>query len=264
MAEKRYFWLKLKEAYFDNPKIKMLRKIAGGDTYTIIYLKMQLLSIRNEGILKYDGIDSTFADEIALKTDEDVENVRVVLTYLEKQNLIEFNEAQDEMLLCEANDSIGSECESAERVRLFRKNKKSLHCNEGVTTPLISNISYLISNIFEYWNSKNIIKHRELTEDISKAIEKALKLYKEEEIKTYIDRYATVISDKDYFFDYKWCLKDFLSRKEGISSFTDEGSKWVSYCENLNSRKPNSKNATHDISEGGKWCVSDDDIAYPF
>ena len=29
MAEKKYYWLKLKEAYFDNPKIKMLRKIAG-------------------------------------------------------------------------------------------------------------------------------------------------------------------------------------------------------------------------------------------
>lgn len=234
MAEKRYFWLKLKEAYFDNPKIKMLRKIAGGDTYTIIYLKMQLLSIRNEGILKYEGIDSTFADEIALKTDEDVENVRVVLAYLEKQSLIEFNEAQDEMLLCEANDSIGSECESAERVRLFRKNKKLLQCNEEVTTPLISNISYLISNIFNYWNDKNIIKHRELTEDISKAIEKALKTYKEEEIKTYIDRYAKVIGDKDYFWHYKWSLKDFLTRKDGISSFTDEGSKWASYCESKN------------------------------
>ena len=43
MSNKKYYWLKLKEAYFDNPKIKMLRKIAGGDTFTIIYLKMQLL-----------------------------------------------------------------------------------------------------------------------------------------------------------------------------------------------------------------------------
>jgi uncharacterized protein YdaU (DUF1376 family) len=83
--------------------------------------------------------------------------------------------------------------------------------------------------IFEYWNNKNIIKHRELTEDISKAIEKALKSYSEEDIKTYIDRYATVIGDKDYFFNYKWSLKDFLSRKDGISAFTDEGSKWVNY-----------------------------------
>lgn len=85
--------------------------------------------------------------------------------------------------------------------------------------------------IFEYWNNSNIIRHRELSEDIQKAIEKALKIYEFEEIKVYIDRYSQVISDKNYFWHYKWSLKDFLTRKDGISSFTDEGSKWVNYCE---------------------------------
>lgn len=105
-------------------------------------------------------------------------------------------------------------------------NRVSTGCGQDTIT-----ITNTISNIFEYWNNKNIIKHRELTEDISKAIEKALKSYKEEEIKTYIDRYAKVIGDKDYFWHYKWSLKDFLTRKDGISSFTDEGSKWVNYNE---------------------------------
>ena len=146
MAEKKYYWLKLKEAYFDNPKIKMLRKIAGGDTFTIIYLKMQLLSIRDEGILKYEGIDTDFANEIALKIDEDVENVKVVLSYLEKQSLIDFNESQNEMILYEASQSIGSECESAERVRAFRERQKMLQCNESETASLISNISISKSN----------------------------------------------------------------------------------------------------------------------
>ena len=85
------------------------------------------------------------------------------------------------------------------------------------------------TNIFSYWNDKHIIMHREVTKDIESAIEKALKVYSEEEIKLYIDRYATVINDKTYFWHYKWSLKDFLTRKEGISSFTNEGSKWVSY-----------------------------------
>lgn len=146
MAEKKYYWLKLKETYFDNPKIKMLRKIAGGDTFTIIYLKMQLLSIRDEGILKYEGIDTDFANEIALKIDEDVENVKVVLSYLEKQSLIDFNENQNEMILYEASQSIGSECESAERVRAFRERQKMLQCNDSETAGLISNISISKSN----------------------------------------------------------------------------------------------------------------------
>ncbi len=41
---KRYFWLKLHKDFFQRKEIKRLRKIAGGDTYTIIYLKMLLRS----------------------------------------------------------------------------------------------------------------------------------------------------------------------------------------------------------------------------
>lgn len=101
---------------------------------------------------------------------------------------------------------------------------------ETSTHNLLSNsISNSNSNIFNYWNSKNIIVHRELTNNINKSINKALKTYTEEEIKEYIDRYDKVLKDKSWFFDYKWSLEDFLNRKDGISSFTDEGSKWLSY-----------------------------------
>lgn len=51
MAEnKRYYWLKLMDDFFDSKRIKKLRKMAGGDTYTIIYLKMQLLSLKKVAI----------------------------------------------------------------------------------------------------------------------------------------------------------------------------------------------------------------------
>ena len=40
---KRYYWLKLPDGFFRQKAIKKLRKIAGGDTYTIIYLKMLLV-----------------------------------------------------------------------------------------------------------------------------------------------------------------------------------------------------------------------------
>ena len=122
MAEKRYYWLKLKENYFDSPKIKKLRKIAGGDTYTIIYLKLQLLSIKNNGIIEYEKIEPTFQEELALKLDEDVENVGVTLSYLQAQGIVDVNENND-FFLIEASNNIGSESESAERVRLFRERK---------------------------------------------------------------------------------------------------------------------------------------------
>ena len=85
---KRFYWLKLMKDFFSQPKIKKLRKIAGGDTYTIIYLKLQLLSIDNNATIEYQGIEPTFEEEMALTIDEDVDNVSVTLTYLISQNLI--------------------------------------------------------------------------------------------------------------------------------------------------------------------------------
>ena len=95
-----------------------------------------------------------------------------------------------------------------------------------------------LNSIFLYWNSKDIIVHRSLTDSIAKAIGKALKLYSEEQIRTYIDRYDTILKDKAYFFNYKWTLSDFLTRKDGISSFTDEGSKWINYLSKTKGYRP--------------------------
>ena len=79
MIAKKYYWLKLKDDFFRQKEIKKLRKIAGGDTYTIIYLKMQLLSIKNEGLLYYEGTEDNLAEQIALEIDEDIDNVEVTL-----------------------------------------------------------------------------------------------------------------------------------------------------------------------------------------
>ena len=135
---KKYYWLKLKEDFFRDKKVKKLRKIAGGDTYTIIYLKMQLLSLKNAGTLVYEGIEDNFAEEIALEIDEDVENVKVTLMFLMKSGLLEESE-QDHYVMTETIKCIGSESASAERVRKHREIKKAqeqkvLQCNAPVTT----------------------------------------------------------------------------------------------------------------------------------
>lgn len=129
---RRYYWLKLKDDYLESPKIKKLRKIAGGDTYTIIYLKMQLLSVKTQGAIEYEGIEPSFVEELALKLNEDIDNVKITLSYLESQGLIEASE-ESTYLLPEALKSIGSETESASRMRALRTKKASL-CDSSVTS----------------------------------------------------------------------------------------------------------------------------------
>lgn len=132
MAEaKRYYWLKLKDDFFSSKRIKKLRKLAGGDTYTIIYLKMQLLSVKTNGVLTYTGLENSFAEELALDIDEDIENVQITLTYLASCGLIETSD-NIEYLLPFVVENTGSETASAQRVRDFRS-KQALHCNTPVT-----------------------------------------------------------------------------------------------------------------------------------
>lgn len=128
---KKYFWLKLKDDFFNQKEIKMLRKIAGGDTHTIIYLKMLLLSLSNDGRIYYDGITNNMIEEISLEIDEEVENVAITFNYLRSKGLLVFN-TDDEIELSNIHQMIGSESASASRVRKHR-NQKALQSNNEVT-----------------------------------------------------------------------------------------------------------------------------------
>jgi len=130
--EKRYYWLKFYDTFFSEKEIKKLRKIAGGDTYTIIYLKLQLLSLKNNGTLLFENIEDTFAEELALDIDEEAENIKFTLMFLRKYGLIEeVNSA--EFILPKTVESIGSEGQCAARVRKHRNKNKTLLGNTPVT-----------------------------------------------------------------------------------------------------------------------------------
>lgn len=128
---KRYYWLKLPEGFFRQKPIKKLRKIAGGDTYTIIYLKMLLIAMKNDGKLYFEGVEDDFYEELALDLDEDSENVKVTVLFLIRQGLMELVD-ETEYRLTECDKMVGSESASAERVRKHRE-QKALQCNTNVT-----------------------------------------------------------------------------------------------------------------------------------
>lgn len=127
---KKYYWLKLKTGFFENKAMKKLRRIAGGDTFTIIYLKMQLLSLKDEGVLYFEGIEDSFAEELALTIDEDTDNVNMTLAFLEKCGLLKVK-SEVEYLLTEVPYLIGSETDKAEFMR--KKRAKDKIISNGVT-----------------------------------------------------------------------------------------------------------------------------------
>lgn len=108
MQNKTYWWIKLQENFFNSKEMKKLRRIAGGAVYTIIYLKLQLLGMKSGGKIFFDGVEETFAEEIALTIDEDAENVAATLLFLEKTGLAS-RVGENEIFLPEVEQNTGRE-----------------------------------------------------------------------------------------------------------------------------------------------------------
>lgn len=132
LKNKRYFWIQLAQDFFKSKEMKLLRKIAGGDTHTIIYLKMMLISLEDGGHIYYDGLADNLAEEIALVIDENVEDIKITLIFLESKGLLTRKNDRD-YFLEQVPEMVGSETATARRVRKFRENKQVLHCNTDET-----------------------------------------------------------------------------------------------------------------------------------
>lgn len=125
IKNKKYFWLKLKDDFFQNKEIKLIRKYPSGSDILIVFFKMQLLSLKNMGLIEIDGILPTVEEELSLLIDEDLNLVKISLPILAKLNIISIiNEKDIQMLYHEDMTGIHSETASTIRSRKCRESKK--------------------------------------------------------------------------------------------------------------------------------------------
>ena len=119
MLKQRFFFIKLPKNWFKNARIKKLRRIAGGDTYTIIYLKMLLLAASRDSKIIYEGIEKTIEEELALKLDENIDDIKMTIAFLRASDLIQDGPDGD-IELIEGHGMVGSESYS----NILKKNKQ--------------------------------------------------------------------------------------------------------------------------------------------
>ena len=129
---RRYYWLQLKDDFFNSKEMKLMRKLPGGEEITIIYLKMMLVSLSEQGKLYFEGLAEDLAEELSLIIDEDPEAIRLTLMFLTKKKLLTTSDNY-QFNLEQVPEMIGSETASARRVRKHRENQKVLQCNSDVT-----------------------------------------------------------------------------------------------------------------------------------
>lgn len=130
-VNKKYYWMKLFDTFFQDPRVKKLKKLPGGDTYIIVMLKMMLQTIKTDGIYEFEGLEKSLADELELKIDEDTKAIQVILDYMSSYKMIvEIKKNQFE--IPQVQNMIGSETPEAERKRNQRKRElqKSIKCDK--------------------------------------------------------------------------------------------------------------------------------------
>lgn len=140
---KRYFWLKLDENFFDDDTIAWIEEQENGKDYVIFYLKLALKSLKDDGyLIRYVGQKLIPYDVRALSklTNTPVDTVAIAMKLFIDIGLLSQLDT-GEIYINQINEMIGSETSVAKRVRKSRAKKeltdnvssKLLHCNAEVT-----------------------------------------------------------------------------------------------------------------------------------
>lgn len=86
---KKYYYLKLKENFFESEEIKKLESIPNGVFYTNLLIKLYLKSLKGNGALRFNDYIPYDESMISIITNLNIDIVRSGLKVLTSMNFIE-------------------------------------------------------------------------------------------------------------------------------------------------------------------------------
>lgn len=186
MAEKKYYWLKLQNNFFEKDEIKVIESRPNGEKHINFYLKLLLKSISTEGKLLFRDVIPYTPEMLASITNTDIDTVKVAIDLFLNLGLMERLD-DGALFMSETQNMIGSETQWAVKKREYRKNldnkSKDIVLEESETKKTLSD------------KSKEKEKEKEL--DIEK--EKDIKLQQEESLS------VVVCSNNEVFKHFEKC-----------------------------------------------------------
>ena len=132
MAAKKFYWLKLKRDFFKRHDIRIIESMPNGKDYILFYLKMLLESIDHEGELRFSDAIPYNEQMLSVITNTNIDIVKAAMKLFIDLRMVDVMDDQT-IYMMEVEKLIGSESESAERVRKHRRDVKALQCNASVT-----------------------------------------------------------------------------------------------------------------------------------
>ncbi len=116
---KKYYYMKLKEDFFDTEEMIVLEGIQDGYIYSNILLKLYLKSLKTNGRLMLRDLIPYNAEMIANITRHNVSSVKVALDLFKKLGLIEVLD-DGAIYMKDIQNFVGSSSSEADRKRIYR------------------------------------------------------------------------------------------------------------------------------------------------
>lgn len=132
MAEKKYYWIKLKRDFFKRHDIKIVEAMPNGKDYILFYLKLLLESIDHKGELRFSDTIPYNEQMLSVITGTNVDIVKAAMEVFIGLNMIEMLD-DGTIYMSETEKLIDGETASAKRVRDHRQKQRALQCNSDVT-----------------------------------------------------------------------------------------------------------------------------------
>ena len=129
MNNKKYYYLKLKDNFYDRPEIKAIEGIPNGYEYICIMQKMYLRSLGREGRLMLTDTIPYETSTLASVLNHRIEVIKAAIDIFQTFGLLEILDDKT-IYMSEIQNFIGESSTEADRIRMFRKkiddNKKAL------------------------------------------------------------------------------------------------------------------------------------------
>ena len=125
MANKSsYYYLKIKENFFDTEDMKLLESMDNGYQYSNILMKMYLLSLKNGGKLMYKDKIPYNSKMLSTILNHNIDILDKAIQIFKELNLIEVMDT-GAIFMIDIQNFIGQSSDEADRIRAFRKRIES-------------------------------------------------------------------------------------------------------------------------------------------
>ena len=238
---KKYYYLKLKDNFFDSEEMIILQNMQDGYLYSDILFKMYLRSLKNEGKLMFNDMIPYTPEILSQIVRHNVGVVEKGIDIFNRLGLIEIMD-NGAIYMMHIQNYIGHSSSEADRQREYQKrikDQKQIPCKKSnrKTTPEKKKekekekeiICNAFKDILNIWNSKQLPKHKDTTfkRNIKKRHKDILNDYGVDEISKAIDNYNIVVNSDNYWYSHTGTLWQFLNKY--IDNFVDSANPLVNY-----------------------------------